>query len=110
MINDEWETTDKGVSFLDTSAIPGQLGNSIMYGHNWNSLLGNLKNVSPGQKIEIIDKNGLVTEFIVEIVQEVDPSNSDILAPTNDKRLTLYTCSGFLDSKRLVVTAFLATQ
>jgi len=106
MTNDLWETTDEGVSFLDTSTIPGNTGNSIMYGHNWNNILGNLGKVAPGQKIEILYDDGVIRDFTIEYVQEISPLSSDILAKTDDRRLTLYTCSGFLDSKRLVVTAF----
>jgi LPXTG-site transpeptidase (sortase) family protein len=106
MTNGKWETTSKGVSFLDNSAIPGEIGNSIMYGHNWTSILGGIKDVKPGQKIEILHDSGAVSTYIVETVQEVSPNDAGILSQTDDIRLTLYTCSGFLDSKRLVVTAF----
>ncbi len=103
--NDRWETTYNGVSFLASSPIPGTVGNSIMYGHNWTSLLGNLKQAKPGQIIEVIDDAGRVTRFEVHFVQIVGPDEKSILDQTTDTRLTLYTCTGFLDSKRLVVTA-----
>jgi len=105
IVNDRWQTTYDGISYLSTSPIPGNLGNSILYGHNWNSLLGNLKNAKPGQIIEIIDNAGNVTRFEVNFVQVVGPDEKSILNQTTDSRLTLYTCTGFLDSKRLVVTA-----
>lgn len=105
VINDRWETTYDGVSYLASSPVPGTVGNSIFYGHNWSSLLGNLKNASPGQIIEIIDDAGRVTRFEVNFVQVVGPDEKSILDQTSDNRLTLYTCTGFLDTKRLVVTA-----
>ena len=105
VVNDRWETTYDGVSFLSSSPIPGNSGNSILYGHNWNSLLGNLKNATPGQIIEVIDDAGKVSRFEVNYVQVVGPDEKSILDQTNDSRITLYTCTGFLDSKRLVVTA-----
>lgn len=105
IIQDHWQTTFDGVSYLASSPIPGTAGNSIMYGHNWKSLLGNLKNAKPGQTIRVIDNSGHVTNFEINYVQTVDPDDKSILDQTDDSRLTLYTCTGFLDSKRLVVTA-----
>lgn len=105
IINDRWQTTYDGVSYLSSSPIPGNNGNSIMYGHNWTSLLGNLKNAKPGQTIEVIDDAGNLTKFKVNYVQVVGPNDKSILDQTDDSRITLYTCTGFLDSKRLVVTA-----
>jgi LPXTG-site transpeptidase (sortase) family protein len=100
-----WETTYKGVSYLSASPKPGDIGNSIFYGHNWSSLLGNLKKAKPGQTIRIIDEDGYLTDFKIAFVQVVDPNNKSILDQTTDSRLTIYTCIGLLDSKRLVVTA-----
>jgi sortase (surface protein transpeptidase) len=36
----KWETTAEGVSYLLSSGLPGQYSNTVIYGHNWNSLLG----------------------------------------------------------------------
>lgn len=100
-----WETTSKGISYLSTSPMPGEKGNSVMYGHNWLSILGNLSKVKPGQKIIVVMHNGLKKEFIVEYTAVVDPSQTYIIDNTPDTRLTLYTCTGFLDLKRFVVVA-----
>ncbi len=105
--NNKWEVTDNGVSYLKSFVIPGEVGNSIMYGHNWTNLLGNLIKVRTGEKIEIIFEDGSKKEFIITLIQEVKPDDVSILNNTLDKRITIYTCSGFLDSKRFVVTATL---
>lgn len=102
-----WETTNKGVSFLTGSASVGGVGNAIFYGHDWPNLLGNLKNVRPGDTIQIISKTGQNFFYEVSTVQEVSPADVSVLAQTTDSRVTLYTCSGFLDTKRLVVVALL---
>ena len=106
--NNQWEVTDNGVSYLKSSVIPGEVGNSIMYGHNWNNILGNLIKVKTGEKIEILFEDGSKKEFIITLIQEVKPHDVSILNNTIDSRITIYTCSGFLDSKRFVVTAILA--
>ena len=105
--NNTWEATSQGVSHLSSSPIPGEKGNSILYGHNWTNLLGNLTKIKPGAEINIILKNREKKIFIVEYVSIVGPNDTQILADTDDTRITLYTCTGFLDSKRFVVTALL---
>jgi len=107
IVNNRWESTKKGVSYLSTSPIPGELGNSIIYGHNYPNLLKDLTKVKVGDEIAIVFENGGEKIFEVRFTQEVGPNQSSILNPTEDKRITLYTCSGFFDSKRFVVTAFL---
>jgi LPXTG-site transpeptidase (sortase) family protein len=101
----EWETTDKGVSYLTTTPPPGEKGNSILYGHNWSNLLGSLLKAVPGQNIEITFSDKTKKEFVIERIAQVSPNEKNILSPSNDNRITLYTCSGFLDSKRFVVVA-----
>lgn len=103
--DNRWESTSKGVSFLKTSAMPGGVGNSIMYGHNWSNLLGNLEKVKPGDKIKIVYKDNSINDFQIEYITKVNPDDISVLKNSEDSRLTLYTCTGLLDSKRLVVVA-----
>lgn len=103
----KWEVSNKGVSFLRSSVLPGDKGNSILYGHNWTNLLGNLTKIKTGEVVEIVFSDNTKKEFVVTLIQEVDPDDISILNNTNDNRITIYTCSGFLDSKRFVVVALL---
>lgn len=103
--NNRWETTEKGVSHLISSPLPGEKGNSIVYGHNWSNLLGPLPEVKVNDLIEIEFADKKTKQFIVQYIVEVTPDQTHVLSPTVDHRLTLYTCSGFLDSKRLVIVA-----
>jgi len=107
IVNKYWESTKIGVSYLETSPIPGEVGNSILWGHNYPNLLKDLTKVEVGDEITIVFENGGEKKFEVHFTQEVGPNQSSILNPTEDNRITLYTCSGFLDSKRFVVTALL---
>src|SRR5690348_16828261 len=51
VISGKWETTDKGVSYLTTSGIPGRNGNAVFYGHNFPSLLGDLGDLQVGSVV-----------------------------------------------------------
>ncbi len=103
----KWETTSNGASFLVSSPIPGNDGNSVIYAHNWTSLFGNLVNARPGETVEVEFADKSRKTFEIEYTSTVSPSESSILASSKDKRITLYTCTGFLDSKRFVVVAIL---
>jgi len=100
----KWEISDSAVSYLSSSPVPGTKGNSVLYGHNWPSLLGELDRIKPGDRIKV-SGNGQEVNYLVYYVTTVSPSDVSIYDDTTDYRLTLYTCSGFMDSKRLVVTA-----
>lgn len=103
--NNEWEATNKGVSYLKNSVVPGEKGNSIMYGHNWPNLLGRLPKVKPGEKITVNFSDNSSKDFVIEYTAQVDPGQTSILDNSSDNRITLYTCTGFLDNKRFVVVA-----
>lgn len=103
----KWKASTKGVSFLSTSPIPGKKGNSVLYGHNWPNLLGNLVKIKPGQEMEVWFNDNSIEKFVVKTTQIVTPEQTSILDPSDDKRITLYTCTGFLDRKRFVATATL---
>lgn len=103
--NNKWQASTNAISYLKTSPIPGEKGNSILYGHNWPNLLGNLQEVKPGDKITIIYSNNTSKDFEIEYLTKVSPSDTEILKNSDDNRITLYTCTGFLDTQRLVVVA-----
>lgn len=101
----KWDLTADGASWLDISSIPGEAGNSIIYGHNWTNILGNLTSVKPGQQVKIIFKDGSEKIFTVESTATVSPDNVTVLNQTKDRRITIYTCTGLFDNKRFIVVA-----
>lgn len=106
LVDNKWEVSTGGVSYLSGSALPGDTGNTIMYGHNFPWILGKLSKVSVGDAIYIYSGDYML-RYTIKYIQSVDPSQTSILDQSDDKRLTLYTCAGLFDSKRLVVTALL---
>lgn len=105
IVDDVWEISDTGASYLLGSGIPGKPGNLVIYGHNKNNLFGPIRWLEKGDEIKI--KNKREQEFIYKVVETktVSPKNVEVLAPTEEAILTLYTCSGFLDSQRFIVVA-----
>lgn len=107
VVENKWPTTDKGASYLTSSPLPGKEGNSVIYAHNWRSLFGNLVQAKVGQEVVIMYPNNTKKTFVIAYTSVVSPNESTILAPSNDKRVTLYTCTGLLDSQRFVAVALL---
>lgn len=101
----KWQTSKDGVSYLTSSPVPGEDGNSIIYGHNWAGLLATLPSIKPGNTIEVEYADKSKKKFAVAYTLTVSPGDQSILNSGNDKRITLYTCTGFLDSKRFVAVA-----
>lgn len=102
---ENWEISEKGVSYLLGSGIPGQKGNVVIFGHNKNSLFGPIRWLEKDDEIRIINRKN--EEFVYRVIEikKVSPKQVDILAPTEESILTIYTCSGFLDKERLTLKA-----
>lgn len=103
--NGEWGVSENGVSHLITSGTPGYSGNIILYGHNTSSALKDLQKVKIGETITIMDKNGKSYTYKIYSIKTVYPDDIGFLTSFENQTLTIYTCIGFADLKRLVVKA-----
>lgn len=104
-VSGEWSISENHVSYLVDSALPGEPGNIILYGHNKRTILGNIRALKGYEKITLTLSDGTTRVYQVESLQQVSPNQTQLLAPTDKETLTLYTCSGFMDSQRFVVRA-----
>ena len=100
-----WQISGTTATHLNNSEVPGRSGNIVIYGHNLMSIFGKLVNIKKGDIVVISTRNGKGYQYKVTDILEVDPTDIGVVAPTNREELTVYTCTGFLDSKRLVVKA-----
>ena len=103
--DNRWTLSATGVSYLTTSGEVGKKGNVILYGHNTQNVLGGLWKIQVKDIIEVTDSDGNIHKYEVFERKEVKPNAVDILESAKDARLTIYTCSGFLDTARFVVVA-----
>ena len=103
VIDNRWIISETGASYLSSSVLPGKVGNSVIYGHNKTEILGGLPRVSAGDLIFVVLASGDFVKYQVFETKEVLPSQVEILESSDDSRLTIYTCSGFLDQARFVV-------
>ena len=105
MVNGVWIVAPRSANHVQQSASPGQPGNIIIYAHNLPDMFGPLQTVKVGEDITIRTKDNTVHRYVTLAVAEVTVQNTFFLQPTRSETLTLYTCSGFLDSKRFIVRA-----
>lgn len=103
--NGQWTVSDTQGSYLNQSAKPGQNGNIIIYGHNKQEIFGKITKLTGSETIVLTTEDGAEHRYAITSLQEVGQNQTDLLQPTDTEVLTMYTCSGFLDSKRFVVRA-----
>lgn len=102
----------KGPGHYPSTPMPGQPGNAAIAGHRttYGAPFYKLDELAPGDRIEVTTKQG---EFVYRVTETriVSPSQNEVLAPTDDNRLTLTTCHPrFSAAKRMIVTASLTDE
>ena len=103
--NGVWPVSEKNASHWASSANPGENGNIVIYGHNKTSVFGPIRWLNVGDKIELTDKQGQTYEYKISETVTVKPEEIKYVEPTNTETLTLYTCTGWWDSQRYIVSA-----
>lgn len=104
VVNGYWELSETTASHGVGSANPGQNGNIVVFAHARNELFGPLRDLKKNETIYILTKDRWF-RYRVEETKLVDPSEVEHIKPSDTEQLTLFTCSGFLDTKRLIVHA-----
>lgn len=104
IINGYWETSDFYASHGQGSANPGNNGNMVIFAHARVGLFYNLKDAKIDDLVYVFTKSKWY-QYKIEKITTVFPNQVQVISATNDERLTLYTCSGFADEKRLIVIA-----
>ncbi len=103
------------------TALPGQLGNTVIFGHsvlpqffsskNYLTIFSTLYKLQPGDEI-LIDYDNVQYEYVVSEMFEVKPTDLSVLEQRYDqKNLTLITCSPpgtYL--RRLIIKSTLSTK
>jgi LPXTG-site transpeptidase (sortase) family protein len=104
ILNGYWELSETTASYGLGSGTPGKRGNTVIFAHAREGLFYNLKDVKEGDIIYVFTKNKWY-RYKVNKITEVYPNQTEVIQPTKEETLTLYTCTGFNDEKRLIVTA-----
>ena len=104
VVNGYWELSENSASYGLGSGVPGQNGNTVIFAHARTGLFYNLKDVKVKDIVYVFSKNKWF-RYRVNKITAVYPNDTTVIQPTKNQTLTLYTCTGFDDEKRLIVTA-----
>lgn len=104
IVFDTWEVRYDAASFGESSALPGEKGNTVIFSHAIPSLFGNLPAVETGDTIHVFTDLDWFT-YKVTKKAVIEPENVEILNQVYPYQLTLYTCTGPEYSQRFVITA-----
>lgn len=102
VINGNWKVSDSVANHGQGSAYPGQEGNMVIFAHARRNMFINLRDVTTNDDIYVLTNKKWYV-YKVSDIREATPEQVELIAPTNDERITLFTCKGFSDEKRLIV-------
>jgi sortase A len=106
----ERETLDRGPGHYEETPLPGEEGNAAIAGHRtmYGRIFHDLDELEPGDEIVTHSEAGRAVYRVAEL-SVVDPTAIEVVAPTDESRLTLTTCHPEGSARqRLVVAAVLA--
>jgi LPXTG-site transpeptidase (sortase) family protein len=104
IIDGIWQTSEETASFGLGSTAPGKVGNTVIFAHSRWNLFGPLSSIRKDNLIFVLTRKTWFA-YKVEEIKTVFPTQLEVIAKTEEQTLTLYTCSGFADTRRLIVTA-----
>lgn len=99
-----WEVFEDVAGWGVGSSLPGEQGNQVIFAHASDGLFATLEEVDKGDLIYVHTQRDWYTYEIQDIF-EVYPNDTDVISKGEEELLTLYTCSGYADNKRLIVKA-----
>lgn len=111
---DGWEQLKKGVGqHLGGEVVdPGQKGNMVLSAHNdiFGEIFRDLDRLNPGDEVVLYTSQRAITYQVIE-TQVVEPTEVEVMGPTEQPVVTLISCYPYLkDNKRIVVSAQLVAS
>jgi sortase A len=82
-----------GVGHIEGTALPGEPGNIGIAGHR-DTFFRGLKDIRTGDEIQLQTATGL-SQYKVDWIQIIAPSDTAILSPSTESAITLVTCYPF---------------
>ena len=104
VINGYWEVFQDTAGWGIGSGFPGKIGNQVIFAHAREGLFLPLNKLKKNDRIYVHTKSSWFSYYVIDI-KSVAPNQLEVIAPTQDETLTLYTCSGYKDSSRLIIVA-----
>ena len=106
---DGWEQLKKGIAQRLGTPDPGETGNLVVSAHNdiFGEIFRDLDKLQNGDTVVVFTSQRTYT-YVVRQTQVVEPTQVEVMAPTQEPVITLISCYPYMvDNQRIVVTAFL---
>ena len=110
VMGDGWEQLKRGIGQHIGSVNPGENGNLVLSAHNdiFGELFRDLDRLQPGDEI-IVQTATQQFVYIVDRTVIVEPTDVEVMDPTENATITLISCYPYLvDDQRIVVFGVLA--
>lgn len=104
-----WEVSLTGASFGESSILPGNIGNTVIFAHVRPGLFLNLPKIKKGDMVHVFTSKDWFT-YQVKQVQIVNPEDISVLDSSSEHELTVYTCVGENWTQRFVAKAELVNS
>jgi sortase A len=88
------DTLARGVGHLRGTAAPGAPGNLVLAGHR-DTFFRELRNIRKGDHVRMKSPDGEYYQYSVDSTAIVQPTQTEVVRPTDDATLTLITCYPF---------------
>jgi LPXTG-site transpeptidase (sortase) family protein len=96
-----WTLSDNHAHFALPSAEPNNFaGNTLIYGHKYDWIFGGLKDLKPGDKMQLFGENGHVFTYIYENTQKLKPDDATAFRYDGKPTVSVQTCSGRWNENR----------
>lgn len=100
-----WTLSDNNAHFaMPTSLANDYNGNTLIYGHNSEHVFGRMKNIAPGDTVEVYTDNGHIFHYVYATSQKVIPEDTSIFQYQGPPIVTIQTCSGNWNEVRSLST------
>jgi len=106
---DGWEQLKKGIGQRLGTPDPGEDGNIVVSAHNdiFGEIFRDLDKLQSGDTIVVFTSQRTYT-YVVRQTQIVQPTQVDVMAPTQEPVITMISCYPYMvDTERIVITAYL---
>ncbi len=104
-------SSDKAYHAVMTAPANNRNGSTFIYGHNRRSVFARLNKLTVGDLAKVHTDNGHTFYYLLRSVQDVEPSDVEVLTYQGPPVLTLQTCSGtWYEDRRLFTFDFIKVE
>lgn len=93
--NRTWTLSGYRAQFALASIVANDYqGNTFIYGHNNPDVFGKLKQLAPGDSMQLYTDNGYVFSYIYTSLEDLQPDDGSVFQNDGPPRATIQTCTG----------------